>query len=48
MRAALDDSSLIQNQNQIGFADGAQAVRDDESRSAAQQNLQALFANAFR
>ena len=37
MRAALDDASPVERQHEVGLVDGAQAVRDDETRAAAQR-----------
>ena len=43
MRAALDDPPVIHHQDQIGIADRAQAVGDDESRPPLQQTQQRLL-----
>ena len=40
VRAALDDLALVHDEDQVGVADGRQAMRDDEGRAAGEQLLQ--------
>ena len=43
MRPALGDISAFDDQNLIGFADGTQAVGDDESGSPFEQLIETLL-----
>ena len=42
MRPLLDDSAVVHDENRVGVADGREAVRDDERRSALELAKQQL------
>src|SRR4029079_3465512 len=46
-RAALDDLSVLEDQDLIGAPDRRQAVRDDEGGAAAAQRLEAVLDHRF-
>ena len=43
MRALLDDAALVHDEDQVGMADGGQAVRDEEGGAPAQQALDGVL-----
>jgi len=51
MRAPLDDAALFKDKDQIRFANGAEAMSDNERRAAAEEQfesaLQAGFSDAI-
>ena len=48
MRALLDDAPLVEHDDEVGVAHGAQPVRDDERRAAFGSLRQALLDRALR
>src|SRR5436190_14095508 len=42
VRAALDDFCIVDHENRIGAADGAEVVRDDDAGSAFHETLERL------
>ena len=43
MRALLDDAAVAHDEDAVGIADGAQAVRDDKARAAAHEVIHRLL-----
>ncbi len=48
MGSALDDPSLLDDQDQIGMAHRGKTVRDHQSRTARQCHVQGLLDSSFR
>ena len=48
VRAVLDEPALLEHQDQVGVADRAQAVRDDEGRAPFEQRVHVLLHDALR
>jgi hypothetical protein len=47
MRAAFDDHAIFHHENQIGFANRRQAMRDDEARASTQNLAKSGLNEAF-
>ena len=47
MRSPFDDATLIEDQNLIGAADGAQPMRHDKTRARGEQAVERVLQPAF-